>query len=49
MTLIALSSLVFSAALVWGGFVASLVYLRRRPDVDEYPPGGEDDDPHLDA
>ena len=30
-------------ALVWGGFIVSVLFLSRRPDRHDFPPGGEDD------
>lgn len=39
----AILSLVLAALLVWGGFVASVIFLSRRPDLTVFPPGGEDD------
>ena len=35
--------LVLAALLVWGGFVASVIFLSRQPDSTVFPPGGEDD------
>lgn len=43
MTPIAIGLLVLAIVLVWGGFVASTLYLRAHPDVTEFPPGGIDD------
>jgi hypothetical protein len=43
MTGTAIGFLILSIVLVWGGFVVSVEYLRRRPSLTEYPPGGEDD------
>ena len=43
MTGIAIAFLVLAIVLVWGGFVVSTVFLNRRPDVESFPPGGEDD------
>ncbi|PRI10786.1 methionine/alanine import family NSS transporter small subunit [Leucobacter massiliensis] len=45
MTPIAIVFLCLSIVIVWGGLVASAVFLARRPEVDEYPPGGEEADP----
>ncbi|GAB2550970.1 methionine/alanine import family NSS transporter small subunit [Leucobacter ruminantium] len=42
MTPIAIVFLVLAAAVVWGGLVVSGIFLGRRPEVDEYPPGGDD-------
>ncbi len=43
MTPIAIVFLVLAVLVVWGGLVASLVFLRRRPERDDYPEGGVDD------
>ena len=43
MTPLAITFLVLAIVIVWGGLVASTVFLRRRPDVAEYPPGAADD------
>lgn len=43
MTPLAITFLVLAIVIVWGGLVASIVFLSRRPDVAEYPPGGIDD------
>ncbi|KAB1662404.1 MetS family NSS transporter small subunit [Pseudoclavibacter chungangensis] len=48
MTPIAITVLVLSAIFLWGGSAASIVFLRRRPNVTSFPPGGEDDE-RLDA
>lgn len=42
MTPIAIVFLVLAAAVVWGGLVVSGIFLGRRPEVNEYPPGGDD-------
>ena len=42
MTPVAILFLCFSIVVVWGGFVASVLFLSRRAEVDEYPTGGED-------
>lgn len=39
MTPIALVFLVLSLAIVWGGLVASTIYLRRQPEEDDGDPG----------
>lgn len=41
MTPIAITFLVLSVLLVWGGLVASIIFLARRGDVDVYPEGAE--------
>lgn len=42
MTPIAIVFLVLALAIVWGGLIASTVFLSRRPEVETYPPNGED-------
>ena len=43
MTGLAVTFLVLSLLIVWGGLVASIVALVRRPERDDYPVGGDDD------
>lgn len=43
MTPIAIVTLVVALVIVWGGLVGSIIFLARRPNVDTYPPGGEED------
>lgn len=43
MTPTAVFFLIFAIVLVWGGFVASVLFLSRRPDRTDLPPGGVDD------
>ncbi len=43
MTTIAIIFLIISIVLVWGGLVASALFLRRRPERAAYPVGGIDD------
>lgn len=43
MTPVAITFLALSILIVWGGMVASMVSLRRRPELAEYPPGAPDD------
>ncbi|MCW2287361.1 hypothetical protein EDF60_2015 [Leucobacter luti] len=43
MTPIAITFLIFALAIIWGGLIASTVFLMRTPEVAEYPAGGEDD------
>jgi hypothetical protein len=43
MTPLAITFLILSILLVWGGLVASSVFLRRHPEAASYPPGGTDD------
>lgn len=44
MTPIAIAFLALSILIVWGGMVASALFLRRRPEPEEYPPGATDDE-----
>lgn len=41
MTPIAITCLVLSMGLLWGGLIASIMYLRRHPERAQYPPGAE--------
>lgn len=43
MTPIAITFLLLAIALVWGGLIASTIYLRSRPERDDYTPGAADD------
>ncbi|WP_447943224.1 methionine/alanine import family NSS transporter small subunit [Microbacterium aurum] len=43
MTGIAILFLALSIVIVWGGLLASVLFLARRPELAEYPPGGTDD------
>lgn len=43
MTPIALGMLILALTLVWGGLIVSAVYLRARPELSSYPPGGDDE------
>jgi hypothetical protein len=43
MSPLAIFFLALSIVLVWGGFVASVLFLRRSPDAVDLPPGGYDD------
>lgn len=42
MSAIAIVFLVIAVVLVWGGLLASTVFLSRRPEIETYPEGGED-------
>ncbi|MBP6685378.1 MAG: MetS family NSS transporter small subunit [Leucobacter sp.] len=42
MTPIALTFLVCALTIIWGGLVASIVFLSRRSEVATYPDGGDD-------
>jgi hypothetical protein len=44
MTGIAIGFLVFALVLVWGGLVASILFLRSRTELSSYPAGGNEDD-----
>ncbi|WP_460774218.1 methionine/alanine import family NSS transporter small subunit [Microbacterium sp. GXF7504] len=43
MTAVAVVFMLLSIVIVWGGCAASAVYLTRRPERSDFPPGGEDD------
>lgn len=43
MTPTAIVFLVAAILIVWGGLVASMLFLRRRPERADYPAGGEHD------
>ena len=49
MTPIAITFLIVAIAVVWGGLIASTLYLRRRPERTTYPAGGTDDHREDDA
>jgi hypothetical protein len=49
MTPLAITFLVLAIVIVWGGLIASTLFLRRRPEVLEYPPGAADDHREDDA
>ncbi|WP_156162216.1 methionine/alanine import family NSS transporter small subunit [Demequina iriomotensis] len=38
----ALTLMLVSIVLIWGGLAASIVYVARRPENDHMPAGGED-------
>ena len=42
MTPIAICFLTIALVVIWGGLIASAVFLSRRPEVAAYPTGGED-------
>lgn len=42
MTAVAVVFMVLSIVIVWGGCAVSAVYLSRRPERTDFPPGGED-------
>lgn len=43
MTAVAIVFLLLALTVVWGGLLASILLLRARPEVAEYPPGGVED------
>jgi len=49
MTPIAITFLILAILIVWGGLVASTLYLRRSPELTAYPPGDTDDHREDDA
>jgi hypothetical protein len=46
---IAITFLILAILIVWGGLVASVLYLRARPERSDYPAGGIDDHREDDA
>ncbi|MBK0419299.1 methionine/alanine import family NSS transporter small subunit [Leucobacter sp. CSA1] len=42
MTPVAVVFMILSFVLLWGGLIASSIFLARRPEVPVYPPGGDD-------
>lgn len=42
MTTIAIVFLALALLIIWGGLVASIVFLARRGEVERYPAGGKD-------
>ena len=44
MSAMAVLFLIISAVVVWGGLIASIVYLVARPEVTLYPEGGTTDE-----
>ena len=49
MTGIAITFLLLALVLVWGGLIASILFLRSRPELATYPAGGDDDHREDDA
>lgn len=43
MTPIAIFFLVFALCIVWGGLIGSIVLLSRKPELDVYPAGDQND------
>ncbi|QEW02882.1 methionine/alanine import family NSS transporter small subunit [Microbacterium lushaniae] len=44
MSAVAIVFLTLAIVILWGGLIASILYLRARPDRADYPQGGEDDE-----
>ncbi|GLJ61992.1 MULTISPECIES: MetS family NSS transporter small subunit [Microbacterium] len=44
MTAIATLFFIIAAVLIWGGLVASIVFLSSKPEVPAYPDGAVDDE-----
>ena len=44
MTTTAILVLVFALLIIWGGRVASIIFLVRYPEVSHFPPGGDAED-----
>lgn len=42
MTPIAILFLVIALVIIWGGLIASIIFLSRKGEVDTYPDGGKD-------
>lgn len=42
MTGVAIFFFILSAVVIWGGLVASIIFLNRKPELEQYPAGGED-------
>lgn len=42
MTGTAIFFLILAAVVIWGGLLASVIFLNRKPEIDQYPAGGED-------
>ena len=49
MTPIAIAFLILAIVIVWGGLIASTLYLRSNPERSAYPPGETDDHREDDA
>jgi hypothetical protein len=49
MTPVAIAFLILAIVIVWGGLIASALYLRRRPERARYPAGEIDDHREDDA
>lgn len=44
MTPIAITFLILALTVIWGGLIASIIFLAIRPQVKEYPPGAPDEE-----
>ena len=44
MTATAVLFLVLALSVIWGGLLASIIFLMMRPQVSHYPPGGVGED-----
>lgn len=42
MTPIAIVYLVLATSIIWGGLIVSTIFLSRKSEIDEYPPGLDD-------
>ncbi|WP_137846004.1 MetS family NSS transporter small subunit [Microbacterium sp. 2FI] len=49
MTPIAITFLILAILIVWGGLVVSVLFLRSRSELAQYPPGDTDDHREDDA
>jgi hypothetical protein len=49
MTPVAIAFLILAIIIVWGGLIASTLYLRRSPERTTYPAGATDDHREDDA
>jgi hypothetical protein len=49
MTPLAITFLILAIVVVWGGLIASTLYLRSHPERSQYPPGEIDDHREDDA
>lgn len=44
MTPIAIAWMCVTMLVLWGGLIASIIWLRAKPEVPSYPPGGDGDE-----
>lgn len=47
MTPIAITFLILSLVVIWGGLIASTVFLIKKPEVAHYPAGGDEENGGL--